>query len=634
MTQSEPTYQLIAWSIPADTPELARLRPLLARKYRLDAFILQQRMVGRGPNLIAEGSRQRLDGIAELLAGQGLRCQVIEARPPRFAPLRLRGIHIGADRLNLLADGRTVTLEPHHRVMAVLADLSGQAAAKNLRHLMAQRTYSGIDAPRPIDDETLTKAILRGKPVLDLYRLNEQGRIDAGIRVMPGRFDPKGLEEHASLSAVGNLQAVLEQVRDKTADCRLVLDFGLANLPGCRLKSPEETSRWEQDNLAALTCFGWLMADLATAESLQPVTAPHLQPILETLQKGLQDDPPAPADPPMEAATLPPPPSGGGRQSSRNPGLAIGFIAAVGFGLASASGPELLATVFRYGVRTAILPALLTGACLWGAFHVLRLKQHVQNTPTSKVRSMAMGLVELQGRAVRKYALVSPISQLSCVFYRVRKYRRDRKNNWRLAHSEDSGHVPFFLEDETGRVMIDPRGASVSARCKQESYGDRGTGLFGAFGGNSDEKWVEEIVPEGTRLYILGQARENRHAGSSLRERVTRALRELKRDPQALQRYDSDGNGRICASEWEQARAGIEQQILEQSLAANPAPSAVGDRVVVCRPRQRSIPYVIAETESETHLVRNYALLTLPLFAGGLGGLVWTLISVNNFLQP
>jgi hypothetical protein len=79
MPQSEPTCLLIARSVPSDNERLAQLRPLLAQKYGLDAFALQQRLIGRGSNLIARGGRSRLSEIATLLTERGIRCKIVEA---------------------------------------------------------------------------------------------------------------------------------------------------------------------------------------------------------------------------------------------------------------------------------------------------------------------------------------------------------------------------------------------------------------------------------------------------------------------------------------------------------------------------------------------------------------------------
>ena len=115
---------------------------------------------------------------------------------------------------------------------------------------------------------------------------------------------------------------------------------------------------------------------------------------------------------------------------------------------------------------------------------------------------------------------------------------------------------------------------------------------------------------------------------------MTKALQELKRNPEALQQYDRNGDGLICETEWEQARSTIEQHVLEQCLATEHIQPTQSERVVIKRPHRRSIPFVIAQTESELHLVRNYTLLTLPLFAGALAGVTWSLMTLKNYLQP
>jgi hypothetical protein len=315
--------------------------------------------------------------------------------------------------------------------------------------------------------------------------------------------------------------------------------------------------------------------------------------------------------------------------------MLFSFALAGGAGvLLSSGGARLLEPLLRQGLRTGLLPALATAGCLWGGFHFLRLKRLVENTPTSKTRSLAMGLVEIQGRARRKYALVAPMSQMPCVYYRLRRYRRDNRRNWRQTHCSDSGHVPFYLRDDTGMVTIDPRGASVAARARQQGFGGQINMLFERVGHTDrDEKWIEETVPEGASLYVLGQATENRTAHATLRQRLHKALRELKRDPRALRRHDRDGDGHISEQEWEQARAQVEEQLLHKSLADESATPRQGERVLIARPRQRSLPFVIAETPSEARLLRNYALFIAPLFIAALAAAGWTVFILAKYLR-
>ncbi len=115
----------------------------------------------------------------------------------------------------------------------------------------------------------------------------------------------------------------------------------------------------------------------------------------------------------------------------------------------------------------------------------------------------------------------------------------------------------------------------------------------------------------------------------ALRERLVAALQELKRDPERLSRYDANGDGRICEQEWAQARAEMEERLLQASLKADTAAEWAEDRVIIRRPRQRSLPFVIAQSTSEIHLTRRYGLFCLPLFLGAVLAAAWTIMVIT-----
>jgi len=120
---------------------------------------------------------------------------------------------------------------------------------------------------------------------------------------------------------------------------------------------------------------------------------------------------------------------------------------------------------------------LISGAAVLGGgvllavgFHKLRRYRLVADTPTSKVRSIAMGLVEINGRARAIELLVTPFSDTECVWYRyeIKEYRqhtsRDSKGRTRTSHRWEtirtgSRATPFFCEDDTAKVWVDPDGA-------------------------------------------------------------------------------------------------------------------------------------------------------------------------------
>ncbi len=109
-------------------------------------------------------------------------------------------------------------------------------------------------------------------------------------------------------------------------------------------------------------------------------------------------------------------------------------------------------------------------------FRLLRNKRLVENTPTSKCRSVAMGLVEVIGKAVGDKTVPSLIGKIPsfCTHVLVERYeRRGRDSQWVKVHDERTG-VRFQVEDETGRVKVDPAGAEFDVPCTLEYSTERG----------------------------------------------------------------------------------------------------------------------------------------------------------------
>jgi E3 Ubiquitin ligase len=111
-------------------------------------------------------------------------------------------------------------------------------------------------------------------------------------------------------------------------------------------------------------------------------------------------------------------------------------------------------------------PAL--GACggvylFYHGFRLLQRKRLIMNTPASKIRSAAMGLVEVSGLASGPYTLTAPITGVPCFYYRtmVWQWKQQGKSNSWVKVADDGLHVPFYLEDNTGRVLVNPQGADL-----------------------------------------------------------------------------------------------------------------------------------------------------------------------------
>jgi hypothetical protein len=147
-------------------------------------------------------------------------------------------------------------------------------------------------------------------------------------------------------------------------------------------------------------------------------------------------------------------------------------------------------------------------------FPFLKRKHLIQDTPTSTVRGAALGAVEISGTVVGPYTLISPLSETDCFYYHaiVRGSEGEEKKP-----REEVLYAPFFLDDGTGRVMVDPRGAETELRPSVDdeyspSSGDAFTRHFLVRHGISSQSpaYLKEFcIRAGDRLDVLGTLREN-----------------------------------------------------------------------------------------------------------------------------
>lgn len=128
------------------------------------------------------------------------------------------------------------------------------------------------------------------------------------------------------------------------------------------------------------------------------------------------------------------------------------------------------------------------GIFIYG-FKILKKVKIIQNTPRSKIRSMAMGLVEIHGTAKAKEFLIAPFSKLKCIYYKyvIKEYRRHTSgsgDNKRTTYRWDTvatgeRRIPFTATDETGNVDVNPSGAEFNIDPKKVFL--QKAGLIGAF---------------------------------------------------------------------------------------------------------------------------------------------------------
>ena len=172
----------------------------------------------------------------------------------------------------------------------------------------------------------------------------------------------------------------------------------------------------------------------------------------------------------------------------------------------------------------------LLGACVgvylfYHGFRLLQRKRLIMNTPASKVRSAAMGLVEVSGLATGPYTMQAPITGKPCYYYRTMawQWKREGKSSKWVKVADESLHMPFYLEDNTGRVLVNPQGAEMEIhRDFQDEFSQslfsssleippNVTGFLVRHGVSTDckIKLEEYCIKPKNALFVLGSLAEN-----------------------------------------------------------------------------------------------------------------------------
>jgi len=652
--ESVQEHWLIVDQLATPTADFAALLSEIEGRFGVDLYTSRQRLLGRGYSLFLRGSSEKLAPLLELLRTHTIPARLMMPLRPKTHPAKLQSLRHGDKVLTLIADNRELTIDSEVQVVAIFADLSGSVVANGVKQLLVRNAYQGSGAvtAQRYDEEGVCRAISRARPVLDLYLLDAQGQMMGGVRALPGRYDPEGLGAARTLSAGLNLLALIEVARRCAKSLTLRNDFGLANLPGCQLDTPLTDANLGK-NLVALSRFGALAAqfvgqgDFAAPKGVgapQLLSALPLIPASPSLSGRVASATEAAAaakeSEGAEPVRLLPAPLED-RRGAPHSGLrfwrygifALFFVGGLIMTQKGQGGRWLW--LWQQGVASGLLPALLAAFLLWRGFTAVRLKRRIENTPVSRIRSLATGMVEVFGRTERCYALVTPVTQTPCIYYRLLRYRRDnRKDAWRLTSQHTSGRHPFWLSDATGKVLIDPLAADLRPGYRQEGSGD---GLNNAFWGrehqpDGDEKWVEESIPEGEMLYVLGFAAPRRRRGESLQEAIGVRLRDLKQSPELRPRFDKNNDGKIDADEWDEARRVIADEVASSRLQGQKGRRKQEESLVITAPPRRSLPFLIAQTRSEKAVTRTLWWQALALLLAGLMLSLWALQQLLHFL--
>jgi len=156
----------------------------------------------------------------------------------------------------------------------------------------------------------------------------------------------------------------------------------------------------------------------------------------------------------------------------------------------------------------------------WKGFRVFREYRLLLDTPEIPIRSVAMGLVEIHGKALGVDPIPSPVTQTPCYFYKVdiERWVQDKDGgNWSHVATDADGKR-FYLCDATGRILVDAHGAEYdlirSARVETGGSGALNLGrLFSGFGASTGATFTP--VPA-SDLWTYASNAVARHRGNGI----------------------------------------------------------------------------------------------------------------------
>lgn len=158
-------------------------------------------------------------------------------------------------------------------------------------------------------------------------------------------------------------------------------------------------------------------------------------------------------------------------------------------------------------------------------FKIFKKSNLISSTPTSKVRSIAMGPTEVYGKVSESEdgKILSPFTKRECIYckYTIEEYINTGKGGYWKKVKENESDSRFYLEDETGKVLVDPRKAEIKIKpdyeissgvgsdppeTVKEYLEKNGIAYEGFLGINKKMRYKEYYIQPGEKVYIFGSA--------------------------------------------------------------------------------------------------------------------------------
>jgi hypothetical protein len=521
MTSTQPCLllALAADAVPDDAVSRA------AGEGAIDLYRLRLLLRSRSLVVLARGDSERLAAAANALSSAGVRCAVVSAGDARSIPRPhvAGGVAKEADGVLLRVHGKPFGPPIGAPLLFVFGDVGRQKSASG--------SHAG---------DTLAGRLQRAAhPVVDV--IWREGRVRIPLRGMSWRELPD-----ATFSAPGNLAHLLEQLTERSGGAVLDLGFDGQDVfvePAAVADEPLEGA--DRNQLALFERYS-AAAAIAWSQNLYPPTTIGKM-ALAVPSPGASDRPGSTAISPAIYGVSPIP----WIRKDRASRLRLGLVPWIVLG-------PLFAIRMLPNARVAAAALAVCGvASLAVGLAGLRLRERVRAVPQARVRSLAMGSVELSGRVVPCVRLIAPFSRVACAWYRYEFQqlvaRDESGEGYRTLYGGSSGDLPFRLDDGTGSVLIQPAGAQVDVEPETTPAGPA-------------ERAREWILAEGETIFVVGVA-QRRSPFEEERRLLSERIRAVKHDPAALARYGLAPDGEGAVEAWERARGDIERQVTAELSA-------------------------------------------------------------------
>jgi hypothetical protein len=273
-------------------------------------------------------------------------------------------------------------------------------------------------------------------------------------------------------------------------------------------------------------------------------------------------------------------------------------------------------------------------ACFYLIFRWLHHARLIADTPTAYIRSAAQGYVELQGWAkmMDGAPIHAPLSGLPCVWYSYKVEQKTKDDDrWRTIESSVSEAI-FYLEDGTGRCIVDPEGADIipSVRLcwrgllRRPGVAPSSTEFRDTLLSSGPYRYTECRIQDGAPLYAIGQfvalgTADTATVNEEIRDLLSRWKQNRR---ELLRRFDADGDGEIGPHEWEEVRRQAEREVMA-SWHERPHQT----ELPLLKKPEHGRPYLLSTQPQEVLIARyrrNAGLAILGFLAFG-SGAAWAL---------